>query len=162
MPLMLTPHHRHRSAVASVLAFSCALASSSLLGCASSNTEFDAADVARPRDAAISLSLSGDQPAWFLVDSDGALRASLGERLAVTPSPPLVRVLTTAEWDALWTTSLAAQAEARALDAGTSEGPARLEVRSHGRVLERHGMPLSPGVQSLAAHLRSLSWAEGR
>ncbi len=161
MPLTLMPLRQH----ATTLALATVLAASSLVGCASSTIAPDPAapaETTRPRDAAISLSLSGDQPAWFLVDSDGALRASLGERLAVTPSPPLVRVLTTAEWDALWTTSLAAQAEARALDAGTSEGPARLEVRSHGRVLERNGIPLSPSVQSLAAHLRSLSWADGR
>lgn len=158
MPPTLMPLRQH----ANTLALATVLAASSLVGCASSTTAPGPAETTRPRDAAISLSLSGDQPAWFLVDSDGALRASLGERLAVTPSPPMVRVLTTAEWDALWTTSLAAQAEARALDAGVSEGPARLEVRSHGRVLERHGMPLSPGVQSLAAHLRSLSWADGR
>jgi len=140
-----------------------ALFAAALHGCASSTIEADSGLItARPPDAAISLSVSGDQPAWFLVDSDGALRASLGERTEITPSPPLVRMLTDAQWDALWEASLPAQAELRALGADAATGPAWLEVRSRGRIQSRNGAPMGPGVQSLAAQLRELSWADGR
>ncbi len=117
---------------------------------------------ARPRDAAISISRSGDDAAWFIVESDGSLRASLGERIGVTPSPPLVRTLTAMEWDELWRESLAAQAEVQEGPAAGGTGPVRAEFRSGGRVVWGEGVQPGPGVEALWARLRTLSWADGR
>ncbi len=149
-----------------IFAASLLAASTLLCGCASSAGVADAmppdAAAARPRDAAISISKTGDDAAWFIVESDGSLRASLGERTRTSPSPPLVRVLSASEWEALWSDSLAAQAEVRESAASGATGPVRAEFRSGGRVAWGDGVAAGPGVDALWSRLRALSWAEGR
>jgi hypothetical protein len=150
-----------------ILSASLLSASALLLGCASGNVAADAhppdnATTARPRDAAISISKTGDDAAWFIVESDGSLRASLGERTRTSPSPPLVRVLSASEWEALWSDSLAAQTEVRESAASGAPGPVRAEFRSGGRVAWGDGVAAGPGVDALWSRLRALSWAEGR
>lgn len=45
-----------------------------------------------------------EQPAWYLVEPDGRLRASPGVRTAKTPVPGIVRQLSAAEVRELWST----------------------------------------------------------
>lgn len=136
-----------------------------------------------PADFAIGLTLIGDgrgggegdaawtRSAWYLVEADGRLRAALGDRLPMTPTPPILRQLTRTDVAALWNeASRGGLANPVGAEAGSCETPregdgpgtAIVYVSAHGTRSARRIDLRSTGEQGEAARslARSLgAWA---
>jgi hypothetical protein len=127
------------------------------------------------------MAVPGPRGAWYLVEADGTLRASLGTRTLQSPAPPIVRVLSDAQWDEVWVLArdAARTAEAAGPAPSSSENATPtgaeplfnassavasamgLEVRAAG-VTRRVPNPDAATAAALEARLRALAWAERR
>ncbi len=128
-----------------------------------------------PRDFAVSVMIAHPtadlEPAWYVLEADGTLRAALGAPAPQSPIPPRVRTLTPGARAAVWRAvqeaawipdAKPAGADPAADDAGAIE-LAEVYVAANGgrwsgRVVEP---PNSPGSQHLAnviRELRQLAW----
>ena len=129
---------------------------------------------APPSDFSLSLTIVGDspaapdlEPAWYVLEPDGLLRAALGQRQAVSPIPPVVRRLTETQFREVWD----ATRESGALEAPVGG------VQVADSVLPRQGAAVSvsaDGVRrtrvyegppdrfaALSSLLRRLAWVSG-
>jgi hypothetical protein len=127
-----------------------------------------------PEDFAVSLTIyAGDpglQPAWYLVEPDGVLRAALGERTAASTLPPVVRTLPRHEVESLWRTLYLrdlyneAPPEDRTIDVGgTAAAPlAEVYFAGYGRRrtvnVSRTDSDGRETARLLAIQMRRLAW----
>jgi len=128
---------------------------------------------AMPRDFSLSITHnSGPDPAWYVLDVDGGLRAGLGVRTQETVLPTLVRQLTFAEMETVWRA---------AWESGLADGVYRLGQRGNtGAMKGEDGSvvylsawgarrevvvpaesELQGGVALVTQRLRSLCWVGG-
>lgn len=143
-----------------------------------------------PRDFAVSIAVAGNdanlEPAWYILEADGTLRAALGAPTARSPIPPRVRTLTPGARAAVWHAVQDAQwipgAETDAADSfdpaspidsptasppdGAVAGSRQLaEVyvaasggRWSGRVLAAPGSASAQRLEAVIRELRRLAW----
>jgi hypothetical protein len=174
-----------RRAALLVFRFALVLMPVGIAGCAASGRAASSDTV--PQDFAVSIEVeandAGLEPAWYVLEADGTLRAALGAPLPGSPIPPRVRTLTPGARASVWravheadwipasasatrSSGIRATDDATGGSAGESAGAVRLaEVyvaaaggRWSGRVVE---VPGSPGAQRLDAvirELRRLAW----
>jgi hypothetical protein len=134
-----------------------------------------------PRDFAVSIAVASNdadlEPAWYILEADGTLRAALGAPTPRSPIPPRVRTLTPGARAAVWRAVQHAQwipgtkpgdaDSPTALPPGEAvAGPAELaEVyvaagggRWSGRVLAAPGSASAERLQAVIRELRRLAW----
>jgi len=163
----------------------------SMPGCASwtrSGDEIMRAD-APPDDFAVSILVPANgaliEPAWYILEADGTLRAALGEATSDTPIPPRVRTLTPGAraevWNAVLATGWIPSAEAATAEevgsgivvqestSTTAAGEtARIKLadvyvaagggRWSGRVVDVPGSAAQGSLATVIARLRALAW----
>ena len=160
------------------------LAGALLASCATGSRQLNQGQ-AVPADFAVSISVpQGDaklEPAWYVLEADGTLRAALGQATPQSPVPPRVRTLTpgarAAVWDAVqqahWVPGTAEQAaeqtsEQAPADAALSQPKAVLaEVyvaanggRWSGLVVDAPDSPAAKRLERVIRELRRLAWLD--
>jgi hypothetical protein len=143
-----------------------------LQACATTPTNLDQP----PRDFAVSLSIQTAtpqlQPAWYVVQPDGVLRAVSGVRTETTPLPPIVRQLTPQERQRLWQSLQSEGWFNDPLPPGYARGPEKLDgskvaALAVGGAGRRISMTVAPeetdalaSLKSVEAVFRELSWLD--
>lgn len=184
-----------KPAVTPVLTLTLAFAavSLSLGGCAATgpSARQTQGDGARPdmppRDFAVSVAVrpnSGDlEPAWYILEADGTLRAALGAPTARSPIPPRIRTLTPGARATVWQAVEQAQwipgpsdatrdASSEAGESTNATSNAAIQTstelaevyvaadggRWSGRVLQAPGSPEADRLAAVIRELRQLAW----
>ena len=128
-----------------------------------------------PRDFAVSVAVSTTQadlePAWYILEADGTLRAALGAPTPRSPVPPRVRTLTPGARASVWHAVQNAQWIPESRGSDVAEEPAdaaRVELaevyvaadggRWTGRVLEAPDSPEAERLKDVIRELRRLAW----
>lgn len=139
----------------------------SLGGCASARP--DASNM--PDDFSLGVAVlpgAAAQPAWFVLEPDGTLRAALGARREDSPRPPAVHVLTRSQvrevWELACAAGLAGEGVGKVASGapGNPAGSAVVEIASAGRrrllVAPLAGDAGGAGFDALHGKLRELAW----
>lgn len=147
------------------LAAACLLACTTV-ACSKARPADDGAPA--PDDFALSITVDEAGPggaAWYVVDPDGALRVATGARLDRSPVPPLVRQLSAAHVDRLWSVTRTSGLEAAVRSSpAVDEGRPRRGVTvflaaDHAR--RAAALPADdPRVVLAVTELRRLAWMD--
>lgn len=129
-----------------------------------------------PSDFAVSVSITnsteGFEPAWYVLEADGTLRAALGAPSPQSPIPPRVRTLTPGAraqvWRAVQDAAWIPEADTPAAVNATDDATPAVELaevyvaanggRWSGRVVEPPKSPGSERLQGVIRELRRLAW----
>lgn len=109
-----------------------------------------------PDDFAMSLYVPSPEPAWYVLDADGTLRAATGLRLDSSPVPAPVRVLTPRQMQNLWRTARNVTVRSKAV---TPDPRAELWIAGNGKRRMIHMPADDASLAGLATSLRDLAWA---
>lgn len=129
-----------------------------------------------PADFSLSLTLSSgtgaSEPAWYILQPDGTLRAARGAAGRESARPLPVRLLTRAEFDRVWELTQAAGLAAQPApgqawsddDPDAADGGAVYYLAAEGRGRTRRvpGPAENPALANLAAELHRLAWLDDR
>lgn len=107
-----------------------------------------------PDDFAMSLYVPSSEPAWYVLDADGTLRAATGLRSESSALPPPVRSLTPRQVQNLWRTARNVKSKVVA-----TEPSAELWIAGHGRRRMLHLPADDATIAGLTRSLRDLAWA---
>jgi len=149
------------------------LLSSVLAACAGARARPDARHL--PDDFSLSVAVQpggGREPAWYVIEPDGTLRAAIGARRPDSPRPAGVRTLTRDQVRGVWELACAAglagehhgEGKVSTTLPGSPAGAAVVEVASAGK--RRTVAAPAPsdasgaGLSKLLERLRELAWIE--
>ncbi len=149
------------------------LAAACLNGCTSTRSSHPPPPQPPP-DFSLSLTLVGEtspgsplEPAWYVVEPDGHLRAALGSRQPTSAIPPIVRRLNDAQYTEVWKATVPTGAlEAPTGGVQIAEGTlpqrgAGVSVSASGQRRTRVYEGSAEQFADLAVLLRRLAWIEG-